>query len=263
MKLSEPFAGYQLATGHFIYHLAFFSSSFLVSYHDETPQLEQAFLFIRYAHLTVMVLGLINDIIVFKFQDDELDKVAENRGFRTGMILFTKFLETMQVVVFQASIFYAQWCIGVGVSAGTITDETLRDDSNEAWLAIEITAFYLIIAGAVLYIAATMLSHQFWPDQPKEDDYEKYDIIKYFTTSINWYSFNTIIIGVPVILLILSQTKPRLEKDDADGTFWYCMLILAIAHTIQFIFIRQLMTVQTRESAFKSVNNSAEDDDNF
>jgi hypothetical protein len=120
----------------------------------------------------------------------------------------------------------------------------------------------LIIAGAVLYIAATMISHQFWPDQPKEEDYESYDIIKYFTTSINWYSFNTIIIGVPVILLILSEVNPRLEVGDEDGTYWYLLLVLAIVHFVQFLFIKQLMKVRSLDEPppFQDVG---EDDDNF
>lgn len=86
-------------------------------------------------------------------------------------------------------------------------------------------------------------------------------MIKYFTKSINWYSFNTIIIGMPITLLILSYVNPRNEQSDAkDGSYWHLMVILAVAHCVQFIFIRQLMKVQTREQIIKSGNTSLDDD---
>lgn len=88
-----------------------------------------------------------------------------------------------------------------------------------------------------------MISHMIWPVYTKEEDYGSEDFVKYYNRSINWYSFNTILFGMPVCLLILDKFKPRDEANDLDGNFRYLILILFVTHFVQFCFIKQLLKV--------------------
>lgn len=67
--------------------------------------------------------------------------------------------------------------------------------------------------------------------------------MKYYNRSINWYSFNTILFGMPIVLFMLNQSNPRDQVGDDDGNFWYLITILGVAHLVQFCFIKQLMKV--------------------
>lgn len=78
-----------------------------------------------------------------------------------------------------------------------------KDFNYEAWLAIEITSFYLLVAGAVLYIAVHMIASLIWPNQVKDTENKDRDFVSWRIKSITWYSFNTIMIGIPLIMLIL------------------------------------------------------------
>lgn len=78
--------------------------------------------------------------------------------------MIAQFLKVTQVVVYQASIFNAQWLIGALTQLGEKRSE-IKDYNYEAWLAIEITSFYLLVAGAVLYIAIHMIGGMVWPDR--------------------------------------------------------------------------------------------------
>ena len=150
-----------------------------------------------------MCLGIIADAITMYFKKDNLDGSVGNKDFQTGMMLFTKVLEVAQVLIFQASIFYAQWLVGNTYDSDTAAGPG-ADDANEAWLAIEITAFYLVISGAVIFIASTQILNMCYKDTAKTKGYDKEDFISLHTPSINWYSFNVVLFGIPCALLIFN-----------------------------------------------------------
>jgi len=65
--LLDPFAGYRLASGHPFFHLALFICSFLVRFNgDDSLQsaedIADCFTLLRYAHLTLIVLAVIEAI---------------------------------------------------------------------------------------------------------------------------------------------------------------------------------------------------------
>lgn len=103
----------------------------------------------------------------------------------------------------------------------------------------------MIVLGAVIFISSSMISTMIWPDQLKDEEASKRDFITYNIRSITWYAFNTILIGIPSSLLLLDYTSPR---NDNDGTndYWYLMVTLVVIHFVQFMFIRELMTIKPR-----------------
>jgi len=65
--LLDPFAGYRLASGHPFFHLALFICSFFVRFNgDDSLQsaedIVDCFTLLRYAHLTLIVLAVIEAI---------------------------------------------------------------------------------------------------------------------------------------------------------------------------------------------------------
>ena len=66
MKLLDPFAGYRLASGHPVFHLAYFAGSWSVTYYENAEQfiskgpLIEVFHTLRWVHLTVFALALLS-----------------------------------------------------------------------------------------------------------------------------------------------------------------------------------------------------------
>ena len=67
MKLLDPFAGYRLASGNELFHIALFSGSFWVMnfgvegfYAD--PQIKHAFYLLRWGHFILVVLSILEKI---------------------------------------------------------------------------------------------------------------------------------------------------------------------------------------------------------
>lgn len=59
MKILEPFAGYRLASGHPVFHLAFFTGSWTISLQHATDNRQDdlfAFKMLRWSHLIAFML---------------------------------------------------------------------------------------------------------------------------------------------------------------------------------------------------------------
>ena len=64
MKLLDPFAGYRLASGHPLFHVALFVGSFMVAVFGKDgssseEHIEGAFLILRWGHFIQIVLAII------------------------------------------------------------------------------------------------------------------------------------------------------------------------------------------------------------
>lgn len=99
MRLREPFAGYLLTSGHYLFHIAFFIGTFLplkkleVTTDDEADESEKAeFVFkcLRAAHVIVPCLDL------FSFL-----------AFVNTYYFLEKFFDTLEIFIYQSIIFYA------------------------------------------------------------------------------------------------------------------------------------------------------------
>ena len=88
MKLLEPFAGYSLANGISIFHLALFISSFSCYKYrdmDSSPSIDGAFTQLRISHIVVTLLQSIGAMAMRtnpKTRDAEADEDEAKEGER-------------------------------------------------------------------------------------------------------------------------------------------------------------------------------------
>ena len=66
MKLLDPFAGYRLASGHPVFHLAFFAGSWTVNYFEDAENflsrgpIVEVFYILRWVHCTVFLIAIVS-----------------------------------------------------------------------------------------------------------------------------------------------------------------------------------------------------------
>lgn len=90
-----------------MFHLAFFAASFVVNLKEgsltlDEIDLESAFVQLRWTHFTVMILGLL-----LKFADRIHwigMKKGENISSNQAMKLWTRFFETLSLVIYLAAV---------------------------------------------------------------------------------------------------------------------------------------------------------------
>ena len=128
MKLLDPFAGYRLASGHPVFHLAYFAGSWVVTYFEEDQQtiisrgkIVEVFYILRWIHLVVFFTSILSGWAdrpsnlpedVDKHDDGEtmidIQKVLNRDSkWRT----FSRFLDTVSVFLYQCTVFFAQWTL--------------------------------------------------------------------------------------------------------------------------------------------------------
>jgi len=105
----------------------------------------------------------------------------------TGLVLFSKSLEVLQVVLYQGAIFFDQYTIGTAETSGDLSDNLVGATGEvKAFLVIEIFAFYMIIVGAIVFLIMESCSSIINEDVVKEPSRHQRDIIKYSTRTIEW-----------------------------------------------------------------------------
>ena len=132
MKLLDPFAGYRLASGHPIFHLAYFVGSWTVNYfeHEEDfivsrGHIVDCFYAFRWVHFTVFLISILSGIAdtpsnlphELTDEDDEEDEQKQEKKLKMARILhrdtkwrtLARFLDTVCVFLYQGVVFYAQW----------------------------------------------------------------------------------------------------------------------------------------------------------
>lgn len=123
MKLLDPFAGYRLASGHSLFHISLFIGSYLVPLFgeegfDSDGQISEAFSLLRWVHLAVFLIGILNEYLKMaspikeeaedadgEEQDTKLKnmKVVHRDG---GKRLISRVLATIEVFAYQGTVFY-------------------------------------------------------------------------------------------------------------------------------------------------------------
>ena len=172
MKLLDPFAGYRLASGHPVFHLAYFAGSWSVDYFKDEEQfltkgpIVPVFHYMRWIHLVIFGLALISgwadrpSNLPEAKEDDKEDKhhlskiLHRDSKYRT----FSRFLDTISVFLYQGSVFYAQWTLATSEQCvkngpGDLDWECDHFAGAEAlWIVIETVSFYIYMFGAAMYI---------------------------------------------------------------------------------------------------------------
>ena len=99
MRLREPFQGYKLSSGHYMFHIAYLLGSlFALKYvlkdsnQAEDPASYDVFNQLNLAHFLVPCFNLGSHICNLN-----------------GHFTFSKFLDTISIFQYQATIFYAQY----------------------------------------------------------------------------------------------------------------------------------------------------------
>lgn len=107
-----------------------------------------AFLGLRWVHFTVAFLFVLSEVLGNVHQSKTL-----NKGTSTGLNLFAKFLEVLQVVLYQGAIFFDQYTIGTA-DLNSYLKNSLEGATGEvkSFLIIEIYSFYMLIAGAITFL---------------------------------------------------------------------------------------------------------------
>jgi len=93
----------------------------------------------------------------------------------------------MQVVLYQGAIFYDQFIMGTEALSDNLTDHD-HDATGEvkAWLFIEIIAFYMIVAGAIVFLIIETCTSIVNDGVFKEPVRSSEDIIKYSIRTLEW-----------------------------------------------------------------------------
>ena len=125
MKLLDPFAGYRLASGHPVFHLAYFVGSWSVDYFKNEEEfltkgpIIEVFHVMRWVHLTIFGLALVSGLadrptnIPEAKEEDKADKHHLSKVLHRDAQLrtFSRFLDTISVFLYQGAVFLAQWTL--------------------------------------------------------------------------------------------------------------------------------------------------------
>ena len=136
MRLREPFSGYKLSSGHYLFHLAYLVGSYLPmnmrsdQCHEDYGAANRVMQYLRVAHLLVPVFNLFSYISV-KFENYSLEK----------------FFEVITIWQYQATIFLAQY--------HQVNSDTTELVGFNLWFTIEIVSFYGYLFAAIIFIFET------------------------------------------------------------------------------------------------------------
>ena len=126
MKNLDPFAGYRLASGHPIFHLSLFLSSYVAASYQRNVAnnvANEAFWILRWAHFLLFSLAMLN---IFLTKDSEIpakttdDNSTVEEQEREQMEithrdsvwkLFGRICDTISVFCYQGAIFFVQMSV--------------------------------------------------------------------------------------------------------------------------------------------------------
>ena len=251
MKLLDPFAGYRLASGHPVFHLAYFAGSWVVTYYEKEEHflskgsIVEVFHVLRWVHLTVFFISIISGWAdrpsnlqddVKTHEEDEAGKVEKPKNEINKILhrdsrwrTFSRFLDTVSVFLYQGSVFFAQWTLATSEQCVKIGDDVNSPDSWDCnhlvgaealWIIIETISFYIYMGAAVWFIVQFQLKSA-WINSPQSDITKSVkDFITYASINLTWYSFNFVLILLPPILIFLMDTEHAgIKMADRDGSY--------------------------------------------
>ena len=177
MRLLDPFAGLQLASGHPIFHACLFICSYIPEMYDSdkavSPTIEEAFMMLRWTHL---VLFIITTLAIFSKIDsdvplvinekeenvegkEETEKENHVQGISAERLndhrdsrwkLLARSCDTLSAFFYQGVIFHVQ--IACYKEHDWIPLTPPRS-AEIAWIWIEMYCFYIYIFATVRFIA--------------------------------------------------------------------------------------------------------------
>jgi hypothetical protein len=135
MRLREPFQGYKLSSGHFMFHMAYLVGSYIaVNIVLDEPfkngdGSRDVLLQLNLAHILTPIFN-------------GLSLLANSYGFH----VLEKIFDTISIFQYQGTIFYAQY-----FQMNSDADSKLTGINT--WFIIEILSFYGYILSAIAFIA--------------------------------------------------------------------------------------------------------------
>ena len=233
MKLLDPFAGYRLASGHPVFHLAYFAGSWVVTYYEKEEHfitrgsIVEVFHLLRWVHLIVFVISIVsgwadrpsNLPIDANLEEDGQAKDSINRVLHrdSKWRTFSRFCDCISVFLYQGSVFFAQWTLATSEQCTAIGDrnDTSADNwdcdhlvgAEALWIIIETISFYIYMGAAVWFILQFQLISA-WFNAPQSDITKSCkDFISYASINLTWYAFNFVLILLPPTLMFLMNTE--------------------------------------------------------
>ena len=188
MRLREPFQGYKLSSGHFMFHMAYLVGSYIAvnivldDPYKDNKDAEDVLMQLNLAHiLTPIFTGL--------------SLIANGYGYH----VLEKIFDTISIFQYQGTIFYAQYYQMNSDSESKLT-------GINTWFVIEILSFYGYILSAIAFIMENQIKSSLgFLDKSHMQDRYKSDFIDYHNKDLNWLAFVTILLNVNIGLICIDE----------------------------------------------------------
>ena len=123
-----------------------------------------------------------------------------------------------------------------------------------AWLYIEMYCFYIYMFATVLYIAYyQLIEGVIFNKQEEQSDMNKTinDFIEYAHTNLIWFSFNTVLIVMPLVcILILNGKAESLDIQGAQMSYTSLLSIVCLANLLQFALRPRLYKYEKKSQLY-------------
>ena len=146
MRLREPFQGYKLSSGHFMFHMAYLVGSQIAvkcvlheDALDSNPGSESVLFQLNLAHFFTPLLNLLS-LISSHYECHVLEKI----------------FDTISIFQYQGTIFYAQFF-------QMTSRPSCKLKGINTWFIIEILSFYGYILSAMVFIFCCQIKSSFEP----------------------------------------------------------------------------------------------------
>lgn len=238
MRLREPLNGFNLASGHAMFHIAFLIGSFIaieVNFQGGREELaheaQRLIVIVRLAHAYVAATQILQATVL------------DGRGCE---ILGTV-LRCSQVFIYQGTILYEQYkMLKFGGRMGELEGEGgQRAYICYEWLLMEISAFYLYMLAAIVFLAYIQIRGALGKtDRKLNAERWKFDALDYYDLDIDWFAFIFVMAFVHCygIYEILFGTLPTASEERIQGEYvgLFVLGVLLFCRVIQMIFLSQL-----------------------
>ena len=171
--------------------------------------------------------------------------------------LFGRVCDTISVFCYQGAIFYVQMSVykeQFSCIDGAQCELKAPQSVIMAWLYIEMYCFYIYMFATVLYIAYYQLIEGVcFKKQQQQSDMNKTinDFIEYAHTNLIWFSFNTVLIIMPVVcILILNKKAESLDIKGAQMSYTSLLTIVCLANLLQFILRPRLYKYERKSQLY-------------
>jgi len=175
--------GFTLATGHWMFHVAFLAGSVLCIKTDESVFKLLHLGEIDFNHnigMLVMLVRAVHFLIA-------VTQICQSIFRTAGFDMFNQFFTVLQMFVYQGTILFEQQKLQ---SYSDDTFETDEELSALYWVKLEVTAFYLYLASAAVflfYIQARGIMGK--SNKQANKNRYKQDALEYYNVDIDWFAF--------------------------------------------------------------------------